>query len=359
MRTTLEDRPCLLGQSCAALHMPWRVRLLSFFIVLAFAGLGYIYVRFYVTPKPHGVIVFFAPGLTLENLSRAMSSPDFPPSIMDHEAVASALFFSRMKDSNPIQDVSQLYSWISTNQRGAAGSLGLDTSGNAADNLFYKAQRSGRLIGLISSDRITHPVAASFYGHIHDANDRPRLARQLLDSTQINIILGGNRNELMMDEKRNLFEEAELSGYRLVSSPDELASVPRWRSRRLLGLFQYPDALHDPEGHTHTPPLIEMVKVAIECLQYNIGGYFLVVVHPATPLVSDYEEVNMEMLNAHVYQLNSALLAACDYAGKSSTVILVTTENLDLGWSILLQGRSDLGGMLSPESIHSFLENQF
>jgi alkaline phosphatase len=147
-----------------------------------------------------------------------------------------------------------------------------------------------------------------------------------------------------------------LKGYEIIHSPQEIPDIPQWRTRLLLGLFDYPYALFDPEAHSTSPTLEEMVILSIECLQFNMGGYFLVAVHPDPNNLLDSDQ--LEYRKAHVYQLNTALQAAINYSGKNATVLLYVPQPGTTGVLIQLKGDATPAGILTLQQLHTYISSQ-
>ncbi|MEM6821840.1 MAG: alkaline phosphatase [Verrucomicrobiota bacterium] len=338
-------------------------------MILVFAGFCFLYLRIYVAPKPHGIIVFIVPGLNLETLHKACEA-------RSSEIKNQSLPFFRAKTTlvhtfsvTPApQDPASLLSLLSTNSPTLANHIGLDTSLSPTDNLFYKAQRAGRMIGLVSNCSLLEPENAAFYAHTEDSSNQMQIAKQLFDSTTINIILGSASTNLRNVEDRNLLEEAKLSGYRYVVDKDTLMDTPRWRTRKLLGLF--------PKTSSPEASLSDQVQVAIECLQYHLGGYFLIVTHTANKSRNGCRKGHLNVRS--VQEIEDAIDTAKNFAGEKALVLLyvpyTTTfqraqhseeeiisfpdaENpTGLGWAVLFQDSHEFPGFQTPCDLHQLIE---
>lgn len=327
--------------------MNWRVKIITL-ALLGLFGIGcFLYIRFYVAPKAHGVILFIAPATDLNQLAGLQGS------LLNVSSPEAALITDVM-----IHPASH-YSHLATGLPNSEFGIGVNEAGEPLDTLFYQAQRSNRRIGIVSTAAFTHPAAAAFYYHSPEASDPAHIAPQLFDSTTINVMLGGNPDSLTLDPTRNLICEAEQRGYQVIRNPDEISEIPRWRTRLLLGVFDYPDDLFDPGSHATSPALEEMVILAIECLQFHIGGYFLVVVHPDPAEIPFAGELPQEFRRAHTFQLNKALQAAYDYTGENGTVLLYSPQPNSTGWLLQLKGNTQPPGILNLGQLNAFLQTQF
>lgn len=341
--------------------MSWRVRILTLLIIAVFMAGTWIYLRFYVVPPPHGVILFVAPGLSSSEITEALG----------HGAQDGEHLFPKVVDLALIpkgaRSTLDALSSLSTGRAEPRGSFGLQADSSPADHLAYRAQRAGRSIGLVTGNHFTHPACAAFYSHTRHPEQRANVIPQLFDSTKWNALLGGARAELdpaaphfggrepaHPSDSRNLIEEARLTGYRIVNRPDEFDVIPRWRTRYLLGAFRFPDAFYDPEAHSHSPAYQSMVTLAIECLQFTVGGYFMVAV--TTDLSTGPEAENPEFRQANLRVLANSIQAACDYSNESAIILLyIPGLDLESGQAILFRGRDPLPPIGTPAGIHRYL----
>ncbi|MDD5262603.1 MAG: alkaline phosphatase [Methylacidiphilales bacterium] len=307
--------------------MNWRLRVLSLLILGVFAAFSVYYYRYYIAPKAQGIILFVVPGLSLYNLGLTEISDSTQPlnATLHSNGVA-------IVDNNTLQpytaDAVSIMSFVSTGEKGLPNQMGLDANGVPQDNLLYKAQRAGRTIGIVGTGSVTAPPLAAFYAHVTNANRTEELAKQVFDSTAINVILGGGGDAIASvksDGGRDLLKEADLRGYKIVQNRADLEDVPAWRTRKLLGIFAsqklpYYDPLADESGQNPYPSLPDMTRRAIQCLEFNLNGYFLVV-HQG--LVADaLRENNIPRVISEIRQLDLALKEARAYAGKKTLILL-------------------------------------
>ncbi len=332
--------------------MSWRIKLLMLAMIAAFAGFSAYYFRFYVAPKSHGIIVFVVPGLNLELLNASGVYEDgitILPEITKECQVAMVQNQTEPGRTNPVA----LISYFATGDIGLPDKLGLSLAGERLPLITQAAQNARRVTGMVSSGPLTSPMTAAFYGHSHNFHDTAPLARQLVESGVFNLILGIESPEFLPppapgDEAENapavedprLIEKAEANGYRIVRTRTELEDVPAWRTRQLLGLFPprnppRAEAVHPaptpttdgepveppaPPAPVETPSLVDMTRMAIQCLQYHINGYFLVIHHPLTG--PEAPSITAEESLERIRELDRAVKEARAYAGGSSIVIL-------------------------------------
>lgn len=300
-----------------------RPQILALAILLAFVGFSASYVRYFVRARTHSVIVFFVPGASPELLALAQAR-DPNRELLGLNHADSMAFVECQATDRLTGDAAALASFLATGQAGPAGRLSLRYDGKPADTLLYRAQRSGRAIGLVSSGATTSPGIAAFYAHQADASISGTIANQMLDSTRIDLVFGGGRSVFTAEKKaghRDLEKEAEKLDYTLVFDRAGLESFPAWNTRRILGLFADGDLpLAAAGGEPGTVRLADLVRRAIETLAYNLLGYFLVVDHPLVAAAAGQNQADLAA--RQIQELDRAVDTARKYAGKN-TLILV------------------------------------
>lgn len=308
--------------------MTWRVRFAGVLAVALFVIFAFSYVRFYINPKPHGVIVFIAPGLSPELMQEARCR-QAGQKLDALEGGESATFVtSKLSGKDPV-DPRSLLSILASGQEVPQGEIGINLQGKKTDTLLYQAQRESRTVGVVSSTDLSSPGISAFYTHLKKPEHLEDLGIGAFDSTTINVILtaGGQLfNVIEQAKSRDLVKEATKEGYQIAYDKNMLEAVPTWlSSRRLMGVFGQDRLLYTPssngeEKKTEEVTLALLVRRAIQTLQFNISGYFLVVDHHALAVAiinHDREQAVREVL-----ELDRAMKDARDYAGKNTLIFL-------------------------------------
>jgi alkaline phosphatase len=207
--------------------------------------------------------------------------------------------------------------------------ISCDAEGKALPTLIELAHQSGRATGLITNSNITEPTAAAFYAHTADQNDRSAIAQQIARSSMIDLVLGGGTDDFLpvskggsRTDERDLLLEIRRNGFDLVRSRAELEAIPGWRRPRLFGAFSHAELAYGDhiEARGEQPSLSDMVRRAVELLQFNRGGYFLVV--DAGLMRKAAEKNNAEHTLAETVELDRALAIAQQYAGGKSAIFV-------------------------------------
>ena len=209
------------------------------------------------------------------------------------------------------------------------GSIGIDAEGNALTNLLELARESGRMTGLVTNASLTDPTPASFYAHASSKDDRARLARDLVEKGNMDLVLGGGAEDFLpiskggsRNDDRDLVAQLQDAGYDVVRTREELDEIPRWRQAKLFGVFGDSDAraVESEKAPSDQPSLADMVRRGIELLQFNSGGYLLVV--DAGLMRKAAQENDAQAYLAATVELDRAVSVALEYAGTASTIFV-------------------------------------
>lgn len=309
--------------------MKWRNQLLALFCLIAFAAGGVFYFQHWVIQKPFGIILFVGEGLTPGRLAATRiyaAGADTPLTLdlMPHMAL-----LTNYSNDFAAPDQAAAATAISTGVKVNNRLIGCDAAGKSLPNLIELAHQAGRATGLVTNANITDPTAAAFYAHTADQNDKSAIARQIAESSAIDLVLGGGIDDFLPESKgghrqdeRDLLLEIRRNGFDLVRSKAELEAIPGWRRPRLFGAFGHAELAYADhiEARSEQPSLSDMVRRAVELLQFDRSGYFLVV--DAGLMRKAAEKNSGEHTLAETVELDRALAVAQRYAGGKSAIFV-------------------------------------
>jgi alkaline phosphatase len=309
--------------------MKWRNQLLALFCLVLFAAFGVFYFQHWVVQKPFGIILFVGEGLASSRMAATRvfaGGADVPLSLDSMPHVALVTNYS---NDFATPDAAAAAAAMATGRKVNNRSTGVEPSGATVPTLLELARRSGRATGWVSDGKITNPTAAAFYGHTAEPAAPLEVARQLTDTSGIDLVLGGGAQDFLPETKdgnrkdgRDLLSEIRRKGFDVARTKAELEAIPGWRRPKLFGLFAsgelaYADQI---EARREQPSLPDMVRRAIELLQYNRSGYLLVV--NARLMRTAAEQNDGEHTLAETAELDRAVAVALRYAGEKSTIIV-------------------------------------
>ena len=309
--------------------MKWRNQLLALFCLVLFAAFGVFYFKHWVVQKPFGIVLFIGEGLTPSRLAASRifaSGADTPLSVDSMEHVALVTNFS---NDFATPDSAAAASMIATGVKVNNRSVGAQSRGAGVPTLMDLARQAGRATGLVTDGKITGATAAAFYARSSDPTAQSEFARALTDNLTLDVVLGGGVDDFLPPEKggarkdaRDLLSEVRRKGFDLVRTRAELEAIPAWRRPKVFGAFAKTEFAYSGlvEARSEQPSLPDMVRRAIELLQYNRGGYLLVV--DARLMRKAAEQNDAEHTLAETLELDRAVAVARRYAGEKSTIIV-------------------------------------
>jgi alkaline phosphatase len=179
------------------------------------------------------------------------------------------------------------------------GAIGVDVDGRPVPTLLERARAAGKSTGLVTTAQVTDASPAAFGAHVPDRAQQSEIARQYLDDSKPDVILGGGEDrwlppgqpgaypdnppkdptEQSSSDRGNLIERAQQLGYEYVSDRGQLR---RSRAQKLLGLFANEEMFEqrpEGEGDIYEPvvPLDEMTSKALSIVSRDRDGFFLMV----------------------------------------------------------------------------------
>jgi len=220
------------------------------------------------------------------------------------------------------------------------------------------AERAGKSTGIVSTTRITHATPAATYARTVDRDwendsDLPAaareagctdIARQLIDSTVamqtrfgnanidgIDVILGGGRANFLPGDagKRgdgdNLVQQwlAQHQDGVFVEDRNGLRDAPA--DARLLGLFTDSHMSYEQDRPESEPSLSEMTMAALDRLEGNPDGYFLMV--EGGRIDHAHHAGNASAALRDTIAFSEAVQAAVERTDSEDTLIIVTADH--------------------------------
>jgi alkaline phosphatase len=240
---------------------------------------------------------------------------------------------------------------IATGVKTFNGAAGVDADENPVQSVLERAGQAGKATGLVTDSQVTDATPASFGAHVPDRDKQSEIARQYIEESRPEVILGGGEDywypdgdpgafpdepkvdpeEKSIGTEGNLVEEAQDSGYQYVTNAAELrtASGPR-----LLGLFANEEMFQQApggEGAVYDPPvsLPEMTQKAIDILSQNPNGFFLLVEEEGIDEMA--HQSNAELVIKSGQQLDEAVKVGQSFAQSDPDTLVIVTADHETG----------------------------
>ncbi len=255
-----------------------------------------------------------------------------------------------------VTDSAAAASAIATGVKTLNGCVAIDPNGARCTTVLEAAKQSGRSVGLVSTCQITDATPAAFAAHVPLRASQSEIARQYIEETGVDVILGGGAahwypyGERLPDSMRltasrrgigsagNLVEEAQRRGYDVVTDAASLAQTVAWRAKTdpapLLGLFAGDELFVQSTeglGGLYDPPvsLAEMTSAAIDVLSRNPEGFFLMVEESAIDRMAHHNNAALTLKG--VLELDRAVQVALAFAERSPDTLVIVTADHECG----------------------------
>ncbi|RBY93418.1 alkaline phosphatase [Blastococcus sp. TF02-8] len=228
---------------------------------------------------------------------------------------------------------------------------GKDAPGRALLTLGKEAKDAGKATGIVTTAQVTDASPAAFFSNTANRSNQDDIARQYLEVTRPDVILGGGEDwwlpagtpgafpdnppedpaEASRGTKGDLVGRAKQLGYTYVTSRSQLQ---RATGDKLLGLFANEEMFQQrPEGagdvYTPVVPLPEMTRKALDIVSRDKDGFFLLVEEEGVDEFA-HDDNGARMLQSMKY-LEDTVRLARDYVQAHPDTLLVVTGDHDCG----------------------------
>ncbi len=313
----------------------FRNRFLALVCLMAFAGLGMFYYTNWVVQKPFAVIVFIADNLCVSTLTAARIYGGGSDNRLSIERFPHVAILTTQAADYAVSDLASSSTALATGRKTNNRLLGVDPRGGRLESLVSVARARGRAVGLVANVALTDAGPAAFYASTSDPFDGGAIALELIGSEGFDVVFGGGAADFIPEHKggrredgRDLTLELRQLGYDVVRTKSELEETPLWRAPKIAGIFSDGNMAFADEVAVAAsqPGLADMVRQAIQLLQYHRKGYLLVVDAGLVGKAASQNEG--ERMLREFLQLDSAVATALAYAGTNSMVVVAGRRNV-------------------------------
>lgn len=284
---------------------------------------------------PRNVILCIGDGMGPEHVRAAGLYLHGEAGTLSFEAFPAQGHISTRAADNPITDSAASATAMATGHRVNNGviSVQLPGDGHTLTTVLERAQRAGKRVGLVTSTELTHATPAAFAAHTPWREERAAIARDYLQRSKPDVLLGGGGAGLFADD-------AKAAGYTVVENRSEMLDARRRRNMPLCGLFgsgnmpyEYDDHIGVAHVYTTFPHLHEMAMTAIDLLADNPDGFFLLVEGGRIDHAAHDHELERNIHETIEFDRTVRLIT--EWArGRDDTLIIVTADHEAGGMAI-------------------------
>src|SRR3712207_2732107 len=231
------------------------------------------------------------------------------------------------------------------------GAIGLNAEGQRVRTLLERAEAAGMSTGIVTTSQVTDATGAAFGAHVANRSEQSEIARQYIEETGVDVLLGGGEDywfpksnpgafpdapaadpeEGSRSDQGNLVRKAERLGYQYVTDEPSLRDAA---GSKLLGLFANEEMFQqraEGQGAVYDPvvTLAAMTRKAVSILSQDPDGYFLVVEEEAIDEMAHSN--NAPLTIKGVRQLDSAVAVGKRVAEKRKNTLVIATADHETG----------------------------
>lgn len=273
---------------------------------------------------PRVVFFFIGDGMGFEQVKAARSYAGEPLSfeLLPHRAECRTY-----AADNAVTDSGAGGTALATGIKVNNGVISQEIPGTGAEllTLLEHAQQMGKMTGLVTTAYLTHATPATFGAHAASRNHLDDIAGDYLDQTRPDVLFGGGGQGLTV-------EAAQAAGYAVAVDAAGFSALdartPGARVSALFGEDHLPyehDSIKSGEDYPY-PHLSEMVAKAIEVLDRDPDGFFLMV--EGARIDHAGHDNQLERMVHETLQFAAALQVAVEWAAnRTDTLIIVTADH--------------------------------
>lgn len=223
---------------------------------------------------------------------------------------------------SPVTDSAAASSAWSIGRRVENSSLNVLPGGEAPEPLLVRAKRTGRLVGVATTTRVTHATPAGFLVNVPDRELEDDIAAQML-SRGADVVLGGGARHFGPGVM------ATAGTARVVRTRAELLSLGSGAldgGGRVVGLFADSHMAFEVERPEQQPSLAEMTAAALRLMGDAPGGFALQIEGGRVDHAAHWNDAGSLVFDQAA--MDDALGVALDWIrGRDDTLLVATTDH--------------------------------
>jgi len=213
--------------------------------------------------------------------------------------------------------------------------IGVDSDTNNVATIVEVAQLRGMATGLVVTSSIAHATPAAFASHVPDRDMYWEIARQMAEAG-VDVLLGGGRRYFDSAHRPDELDllTALAVDHTVVSTEGEFHDLDPTRVSKLVGLFAEG---HMPDASSRTPSLPDMTATALEILDRDPDGFFLMV-EGSHPDWLGGDNAALDSVTTEMLDLDRAIGVALEYQRNNPATLIVATADHETGGLAIQSG---------------------
>ncbi|CAK6478856.1 alkaline phosphatase [Peribacillus castrilensis] len=216
--------------------------------------------------------------------------------------------------------------------------IAVDNDKSEVKTVLEAAKEKGKATGLVATSEITHATPASFGAHDENRKNMNSIADDYYNELikgkhKIDVLLGGGKSNFVRPDV-NLAKAFEKDGYSYVTDKNQMFKD---KNEQVLGLFASEGLPKMIDRPSETPSLADMTSSAIQRLNKDKDGFFLMVEGSQVDWAGHDNDIVGAM--SEMEDFEKAYKAAMEFAKKDKhTLVVATADHSTGGFSIGAKG---------------------
>ncbi|ULM96791.1 alkaline phosphatase [Peribacillus frigoritolerans] len=216
--------------------------------------------------------------------------------------------------------------------------IAVDNDKSEVKTVLEAAKEKGKATGLVATSEITHATPASFGAHDENRKNMNSIADDYYNELikgkhKIDVLLGGGKSNFVRPDV-NLAKAFEKDGYSFVTDKNQMLKD---KNEQVLGLFASEGLPKMIDRPSETPSLADMTSSAIQRLNKDKDGFFLMVEGSQVDWAGHDNDIVGAM--SEMEDFEKAYKAAMEFAKKDKhTLVVATADHSTGGFSIGAKG---------------------
>jgi alkaline phosphatase len=265
------------------------------------------------------------------------STPQMEKTEFDKYLVGNQMTYPEDPEQN-VTDSAAAATAMSAGIKTYNAAIAVDNDEKPVKTVLEAAKENGKATGLVATSEVTHATPASFGAHDISRKNMNSIADDYFDEMingehKVDVMLGGGLSNFVRPD-RNLTEEFKKAGYSYVTDKTQMLKD---KNGKVLGLFAEGGMPKMIDREESTPSLEDMTTSAIERLNQDEDGFFLMIEGSQVDWAGHDNDIVGAM--SEMEDFEKAYKAAIEFAKKDKhTLVVATADHSTGGYSIGADG---------------------
>jgi alkaline phosphatase len=273
-----------------------------------------------VVPYARNIILLIGDGMGFEQVRAASMYENGAEGGLSFETLPFQGRVSTFSASSAVTDSAAAATALATGSKVNNGVISLAIPGDSTPlmTILERIAGQGAATGLVTTTTITHATPAAFAAHESSRNNQPEIGNDYLNDSRPDVLMGGAQ---FVDAVSAL--EA---GYAVVTNRESLTSLDTEIQDKVWGQFGKYYLPYEEDGLGVLPHLSEMVQTALQILDNDPDGFFLMIEGGRIDHAGHINDLNKSILET--IEFSHSAQKVLDWAsGRTDTLVVVTADH--------------------------------